>query len=659
MEVGDPMSQRSKRANFFHTVSLLLVLVACAYQIVNLMNSYSELWLKRAWRTRALSADARNALFLLGSRGAAYMAFLGSTVPLDASIVVPEGVGEFSEQNILQFFLMPRTVPGCMCPADVDALPSTACVECLRSEDNFVPSIGNFPSASILEGVKRLVPFELNGGWFHGVYVPRPGDSDRGATESANRTSPWWFAAAVDLSLLLAVWALGCNLAALFVNPMGWKEAASLGVPLGLGVLTLSVFLMSWAGLRLTGWTFVFAWVMLMAACYLVRRLAIRETERVPLREIVTDLVSTKARISPTVVFLILVLGFLGVQALVISVSRGYSIFDAIANWALKGYAIAMEGTIWAGARWGGHGLAYPQNLHLAIAMFRLFDGDALPGSKLLDPSFAAAMIFGFYRLWRLKGASIRHSLLGGILLLSTPVFFIHTTIGYANLSFTAYLVIGTIWLLEGLDTDQPRLLALGALLLGLAGWTRPEGIVFALAIGLPTILVACLIRRRTAAMTVALLPYFAVSGIWLTFGGRYVRADEVGQIAYRFLAGMADGAIDAAYLLSIVRLALGRLASPGIWGVVLPVSVLMLGVALNKWRSARTFLNLPALLGVLACLAFEVAILLTSSYSWSNFMEDGFDRAFLPAGALIFAVLWAEGAGKESEIRLAEPLQA
>ena len=362
------------------------------------MSSYSGLWLKRAWRTRAVSADGRNALFLLGSRGAAYIEFLDLAIPLDASIAVPEGVGEYSQQSILQFFFMPRTAPGCSCPADVNTQPSSACIECLRSEDNYVLSIGDYPPAGILDGVKRLVPFELNGGWFHGVYAPLSGESDRHPTGSTNDTLPWWSAAIIDLVLVLAVWTLGCNLAALFVNPLGWKEAASLGVPLGFGILTLSVFLLSWAGFRLITWTYVIAWFLLMGVSWLALRLVTRGAERVPLREIVTGIVSTKASVSPSLVLLVLVIGFLAAQALVISVSRGYSLFDAIANWALKGYAIAMEGTIWAGARWGGHGLAYPQNLHLAIAMFRLFDGDTLPGSKLPRPELRVG-----HDLWHLQ----------------------------------------------------------------------------------------------------------------------------------------------------------------------------------------------------------------------------------------------------------------
>ncbi len=657
-EVGDSVNPRSKRTTFLHKLLLLLVLLACAYQIVILMSSYSGLWLRRAWRTRAVSADGRNALFLLGSRGAAYIEFLDLAIPLDASIAVPEGVGEYSQQSILQFFFMPRTAPGCSCPADASTQPSSACIECLRSEDNYVLSIGDYPPAWVLDGVKRLVPFEQNGGWFHGVYAPLSGESDRHPTGSTNDALPWWSAAIIDLVLVLAVWTLGCNLAALFVNPLGWKEAASLGVPLGFGILTLSVFLLSWARFRLTAWTFVIAWFFLMGVSWLALRLANGGAERVPLREIVTGIVSTKASVSPAVVLLVLVLGFLAAQALVISVSRGYSLFDAIANWALKGYAIALEGTIWAGARWGGHGLAYPQNLHLAIAMFRLFDGDTLPGSKLLDPSYASAMILGIYRLWRQNGTSIRRSLLGGVLLLSTPVFFIHTTIGYANFIFATYLVLGTIWFLEGVDANRPRYLALGALLLGLAGWTRPEGIVFALAIGLPIYLGAWLIRRRKAAMVFALIPFLVVSGVWLTFGGTYARQDETGQIAGRLQAGLADGTIGLAYMSSIVRLAVGRLMSPGLWGIMLPMSVLLLAAAMKKRWSARCLPSLPALLGVLAVLAFELAILLSSSYSWSNFLEDGFDRAFLPAGILVFALLWAEGAGREPEIGLAEPLE-
>ena len=643
------MNRKAKCASLSHALLVAVAVVAGLYQIVLLMDGYSVLWLKRAWRTRDMSAQERNAVFHLGSKGARFMEFLRSTVPVDASVVVPQGAGELSQQSTLQFFLMPRTIPGCSCGAVSLPEASEACLVCLRKEDNYVPSIGEFPPVGALEGWKVLIPF-TDSGWFHGVYAPAPETGSGGMIgEVAPHALPVWLAAIVDVSLLVALWILGCNTAALFLKPLGWMEALGLGIPLGMGALTLSVFLLSWAGLRIDVGLFTLAWALLMGGILLARRLANRRAGRHLPRELANSILSSKGRLSLAVILLGGVLVFIGLQALVISVSRGYSIFDALANWALKGYAIALEGSIWAGSRWGGHALAYPQNLHLAIAMFRVFDGDILPGSKLLDPCFSVAILAGCFRFWRLKAVSVVDGLLGAILLLSVPVLFIHTTIGYANLCFSAYLVLGTLWLLEGMDLDRLGVAALGALLLGFAAWTRPEGIAFAASIALGILAGAWLVRRRRLSLLAGLLPFLAVAGIWLAFGQRYLGKDEVSQIAPRLLGALSDGSASLASVLAPLGVALAQLATPSHWGLLIPLAgfLVILCLARSGLRCARE--GLPTLLAILAGLAFELAVLIVSSYSWSNFIEDGLDRAFLPLGVLVFVALWGAVAGKDS----------
>lgn len=108
-------------------------------------------------------------------------------------------------------------------------------------------------------------------------------------------------------------------------------------------------------------------------------------------------------------------MAFFGVlfgMALLTSLTRAYSTYDGIANWTLKGYGMALERSIFAGAKWGGHVLSYPQNLPLTIAMFRLADGDILPGSKLLFPLFAFSLFLGINRHLRAMGTRSWISLL-------------------------------------------------------------------------------------------------------------------------------------------------------------------------------------------------------------------------------------------------------
>ncbi len=85
----------------------------------------------------------------------------------------------------------------------------------------------------------------------------------------------------------------------------------------------------------------------------------------------------------------------------VVSIGRGYSQYDDIANWALKGYGIAEERSIFGGNVWGGHTLEYPQNVPLQIALFRLVEGDLFPASKLTFTLSFASLLLGAYLFWR------------------------------------------------------------------------------------------------------------------------------------------------------------------------------------------------------------------------------------------------------------------
>jgi len=61
----------------------------------------------------------------------------------------------------------------------------------------------------------------------------------------------------------------------------------------------------------------------------------------------------------------------MAITAALVSIGRGYSVYDDIAIWSLKGYVIADKHSLMAAGAASGHGLAYPLNLSLAIAVFR------------------------------------------------------------------------------------------------------------------------------------------------------------------------------------------------------------------------------------------------------------------------------------------------
>ncbi len=284
----------------------------------------------------------------------------------------------------------------------------------------------------------------------------------------------------IDLTILGMASLLGIMLIFAIRGRSNLLEFGSLSFPIGAGTLTLILFLTSWLGVPYTKTSLIGIYigfcVVLSCGAILVRSKSGQDKAQ-------TDAASSPEaslglrRLFYAIVFLcFLVIAYL-------SVARSYSTWDAIGIWGIKGYGIAKEGTIFAGERWGSHGLTYPLNIPLQISIFRLLDGDVLPGSKLIFPVYFISLVLGAYRFWR-RYVEWKFAAMGALLLASLPIVFEHGTIGYANLPFTTYLVLGLLHVLEGISGGDARGQIIGGLLLGLATWTRPEGVflvIFAL----------------------------------------------------------------------------------------------------------------------------------------------------------------------------------
>ena len=142
-------------------------------------------------------------------------------------------------------------------------------------------------------------------------------------------------------------------------------------------------------------------------------------------------------RFSPLMLGICILFGFLFLALIYIGVGRGYSTFDDMAIWSLKGYYMAYKHDLLAAIDASGHGLSYPLNISLAISSFYLIDQDLLPGSKLAFLSIFLSMLVCIY--WFLRKNNIS-SVLAGLcilLVLSTPVVFEYATFGFANMPFS------------------------------------------------------------------------------------------------------------------------------------------------------------------------------------------------------------------------------
>jgi hypothetical protein len=487
-----------------------------------------------------------------------------------------------------------------------------------------------------MQGQKRLVPFEGEDP-FQGVYLPMalPTGENRLPPDPQQ---PLLRILLLELGPYFLLFLLGSLAIGTIRTDPQWGDLLALGLPIGIGLETFTVFLAGWIGLSITPATYCAAFLVLIGSAMLIRRSTAGRISPFP-ASLFEDLARRVRRARKRDLMLVGIAFLPLLLSITISVGRAYSTFDGIANWALKGYAIAYERSIFAGEKWGGHGLAYPQNLALLIGMFKSFSGDVLPGSKLIPSLLLMALMLGCYVTWRRAGVERILALAGSVAIATIPAIFIYSTLGFANLPFTAYLALGTLWSVQGLVNRDSRGLSLGCLMLGFAAWTRPEGAGFGLLILIA--LVACnwILNHETISHAAALLPYPVIAGLWLAFGFRHMRGDEIGALIERFFGSIRQGDILLAPVLEILRYYWGILWRWHTWGVLAAWLPALVGLGIGRLDAERKAVAwMTGAAGfVAAMIPFGMFTIAAYSPGYGElFLDVSFDRALFPAAILL-----------------------
>jgi len=452
----------------------------------------------------------------------------------------------------------------------------------------------------------------------------------------------------VDLLLLAGLWALGILIVRAVVPQSGFLERAALGFGLGVACLTWLLFLLSWAGLPLTVPTILATYFVLAATVWMLPRWTGRSSPRprpAPARraERIVDLAGW------------ILLGLFGLALLVVSVGLSYYYWDSMAIWAAKGYGIGLQGSIFAAREWGSKGLTYPLNLPVAIGLFYRFDGDLLPGSKLLFPAFFISLLGGL-RLYLARQKLPSWAAWAAVFAVATvPLLVQYSTIGYANLAYANYYVLGVIWTAAGLADGDRRRALLGGLLLAFAIWTRLEGLEFwfiALAA------LALLWGRRLFSGKLApavLLPGALVGGVWFLFSKLNRASSGETQALSTALGRLAHGELHPQALVQIVRYTGYMLFKLREYGLLVPLAIglaLVLTACLGRLRRDRLSMTLLAG-GALTGLGVMFMYYLTSydpaGVEW--WLGTGYDRMLFGAVILLAAasapLLWRAWSGE------------
>jgi hypothetical protein len=445
--------------------------------------------------------------------------------------------------------------------------------------------------------------------------------------------TPWMeLAAAAGLSLALA--ALGVAILRLLLVRIRLLDVLALGFPVGAGIVTLFLFIASWAGVPLSIASASLSWGLLLALAFLIRR-------AVPVgQDAAWEKNASHGHLRGSFgwgsrIALLIMLGAAGFAAW-LGIGRAYSAWDDMAIWAVKGYGIAREGTIWAAGHWGDHGLTYPLNLPLLIATFR-FTGDMLPASKLIAPLFYLSLCVGCLRFWLQRDVAPLTASLGVVGLAATPILFEHATLGYANLPYTFYLVLGCGEAILGIVTGDWKRQALGSLLLGLATWTRPEGGLAVASILAVVGVAAHFARPRGVRWLAWVLPAGVVAGAWICFVSLHGTGGQIQQALGAAMGAVGRGELHPGAFYWIVRF-MGRQAIElPVWGL-LPLAcaaLLILGLRrLGPRSNPDAFLVGVALLVVAAgvTLQFYLADFLGQLM---DYLGNSANRMYMPAAVL------------------------
>ncbi|MEJ2552171.1 MAG: hypothetical protein P8Y98_07730 [Anaerolineales bacterium] len=633
---------------------ICLMAFVAMYQTVSLIKGDGRLWISRISRTYQLTSMERSGIFILGSSGHEYMDFLISNVPDNAKIVVPPQSVLFSQQSILQYFLMPRGVIYCGCDEDPQFY-SIHCVECLQNNSSYVPAIGEFPSPATMAGYKELIPNTTDSYLYHGVYAPISTTSLHNQTQDVHEFSlPT--ALLLDIIICALFFYLGFQLTSIVFQGNDKLHAIITGIPVGVGTLTWVIFMASWAGIPLTLSSIAVIYTVLIVTISIVKRLF---TLRVNLQTETLSLTSSlpDAKI-PRVVFLgtLSLLVFLLVLGTLISVGRGYSLYDGIVNWATKGYGIALEGSVFAGQNWGGHNLEYPQNIHIMIAIFKLVDGDILPGSKLILPLFCASLLLGCFVTLREQRVQSPYASIGMLTIFSLPIVFTHATIGWSNFIFTTYIILGVIYFTNGIAHQRSSYQILGTYLLAFAAWTRPEGVGYSLSLIIGTIGITLIVRKRIS-LTKWLLPAVLIPASYLIFSSAFLQVGEIGATLKRFSETVADDSFSLRPFVFLLEYTWNKLRLVEDWGYILPVLVFLgigfLGQIRYRKLDLRTLtLFTAAATGVIFTLTLFFVAYADKANQYRDYLNVSLNRAIMPAMILLLLSLLVALAGHPTTSR-------
>lgn len=446
-----------------------------------------------------------------------------------------------------------------------------------------------------------------------------------------------------SLGLIVAFSTLGLLITKILRPNCSVATLLASSYPMGSGVLTFAMFLLSWIGMRLDLWRMVSIYLVI-TVLVLVVFIYMRESNP----GLGSSTNTSKRWVSgslkiwlPGVILLVLM-----IAAAYFAVLRSYSSWDAAGIWGVKGLAIAMEGDVRAAREWGSHGLRYPLNIPLQISIFTVVGNSSIEHSKLIFPVYYGSLIVTVYAFLSLRAAWLK-SLAGSLLVASVPIIFEHGTIAYANLPFTTYILLGCLSLLSAKRSSSRFEETTGGVFFGLAAWSRPEGFLIVASSLLVLGFSHWLLKGQKIITSNAILPFLFVSLVWQVFSFSMSSSSLPSDTLVQAIQGWGgfDLNLDAIYW--TFRYAVGSLADPMVWGGLGYAALLLFVFNLGKISKAEheIALNLTAIAAGIGFSVFVYYYLVSYSQDVQYLLGTSVDRIFMPVWILGFVagfLLWS-----------------
>lgn len=492
------MTAIQQRKIFKHLIfGTLILLVAwqCVQFVLFSVNEIPSVW---TWIGKPVKW--RSAAYTTSETFADYVALANEIIPTDTAVAIPskDAPWQFSHRPYMQYQFFPREIYQC---SNFDCLINAT------SEGSYalIADLGSFlrnPKAEQLNDL--IIEFDQNQKW--GILTPEiKSQSPPIPLESFSSIKQMGIHFILPGLWLLSIALPGLILSTAILPDWRWISRFFLGLTLGLGTLSFIIYLFLLFTQTLSTTIILVAtglwWLITILAAIRVSRKTGQKAFNL----------KTSFSIS---IFEIIVLA-IGFVVAFISIGKSYWGTDGIVLWANKGYGIATFGLSAGVSDLGTSAAHYPLQNPILISIFKYLFGDTVPESKILPAIFYISLPLVTSEFFR-KKSDWKYYIWPILLWMLSPFVIRQGSIGYANLSFSYYLISAVILAISNMTQVETSFqskiqLFLAGGLFAIAAWNRPEGTMLC-----AIILVILLVwKRDVKSYWMVYLPLVIYAIIW------------------------------------------------------------------------------------------------------------------------------------------------